>query len=1213
MRGHGSLQQMLGKKVTGAKRREPRAGTPSLDQAEQKRHKTANQGGAAGAAQGHSTGQQKLSSFFTAKPRQQPPPASKKRAVTGSNQVKEPAEDIEAAAAAPASIPEQPHFTVYTRIVGRQHQEAVAEQQPPCKGEELLLLREPNNAVDPCAILVCSRTRAGGMRPHGHLPASVASHLASLLDSAQVEATAELADEAAAAAADASSSGELPPFEGAAAAADSSSSSLARTGSGSIRWRLKLTIRLAGCTTSSAAAAAAGPVAAVTAALEAAAAAGIQSLEPGRNNGAVLSASFEHILQQARQYDLHLLDTQEQAVLASMQALPPPAKCLLMRLLLRKRTWFALDALAYPDVPDTAAAAAQLSGSGLLCYSHEPGADLAGLLPQLPAAVLKQLLALLLPRNHPGMAAARARSGAAAAGGQEGQTAKAAMLASIQLCCQSAAGWARLQGALSSVAGVWLAVLPEVAATFARLQHLYFLTPGQDLGMFLAVDRGVLRYPPYCVSRQRPVFASRAALLGYEEALALAGRVEAALEDGDNAAAWQLLQPALAALRAGSHKAVAWQEEQGATMPNPPPAQSAPQQPAPQQHAPQQHRHLHLRTHLTPQQQQQQQQQQALDELRTPSPRPAYSGIFHPSPSAAASRSRSRSPSPSSNSPGSSSGSDSDDAASGSSARRVARGSSVRWGSSASSSTSSSSARTGTSAHVTTSTTAATAAQAESKHNAQAEQAAVDQEQHENISQQQQQSSAVAARTGTTVAGSAGSVAIIPGLPSSSSAAAAAAAAAGQAAAVLPPLWLARFSAGWVHASLGTVAVSLLEKQKRWGEAVELLRLLLGGNGCVARRGDWWERLAINLEHQGLAEQALEAVESSLADAWVRWGDRLGLQRRLLRLAKPPRRWRRPAWAPQAEWEPPEVAITGRPLNCTVGLKSRFYGLDGSQVTVEALALQHYASAEGGGWQGLHCEGGVWATLFGLLLWDVIFASVPDVLRSPFQVAPLDLGSECFYSARRDALDRQLSRIADGEAGAILSATWAAHSGQMCRGVNWQRFEQALLLDIVECVGGLGLAAVLRLMAEDHSGAAGGLPDLLLWRPADRCAKAVEVKGPRDRLSHQQRFWLAAMADSGMAVEVLKELPAGSREPQVLLHTWLFVAGSGMGGGAESAGAGRNQQEQAVRVRCALCFKPRLHFWQGRGREAGASQQQQQQQGQVGRQAVWELLPSHQR
>lgn len=44
-------------------------------------------------------------------------------------------------------------------------------------------------------------------------------------------------------------------------------------------------------------------------------------------------------------------------------------------------------------------------------------------------------------------------------------------------------------------------------------------------------------------------------------------------------------------------------------------------------------------------------------------------------------------------------------------------------------------------------------------------------------------------------------------------------------------------------------------------------------------------------------------------------------------------------------------------------------------MSVEQLALQHYASQEGGGWQGMHSEGGVWATLFGLLLWDVLFTS----------------------------------------------------------------------------------------------------------------------------------------------------------------------------------------------------------------------------------------------
>jgi hypothetical protein len=98
---------------------------------------------------------------------------------------------------------------------------------------------------------------------------------------------------------------------------------------------------------------------------------------------------------------------------------------------------------------------------------------------------------------------------------------------------------------------------------------------------------------------------------------------------------------------------------------------------------------------------------------------------------------------------------------------------------------------------------------------------------------------------------------------------------------------------------------------------------------------------------------------------------------------------------------------------------------------------------------------------------------LPDVFRCPFQTSPLDLDTDAFYPARRDRLDQQLTRIADGQAGAILSGVWAAHAGIFARGVSWQRFSQAQLLEICECVGGLGLAAVLRLMAEDHAGATG--------------------------------------------------------------------------------------------------------------------------------------------
>ena len=41
----------------------------------------------------------------------------------------------------------------------------------------------------------------------------------------------------------------------------------------------------------------------------------------------------------------------------------------------------------------------------------------------------------------------------------------------------------------------------------------------------------------------------------------------------------------------------------------------------------------------------------------------------------------------------------------------------------------------------------------------------------------------------------------------------------------------------------------------------------------------------------------------------------------------------------------------------------------------------------------------MWATLFGLLLWEALFVDVPDTLRTPFQTSPLDLSTPCFAQA----------------------------------------------------------------------------------------------------------------------------------------------------------------------------------------------------------------------
>ena len=230
----------------------------------------------------------------------------------------------------------------------------------------------------------------------------------------------------------------------------------------------------------------------------------------------------------------------------------------------------------------------------------------------------------------------------------------------------------------------------------------------------------------------------------------------------------------------------------------------------------------------------------------------------------------------------------------------------------------------------------------------------------------------------------------------------------------------------------------------------------------------------------------MQIAEAALADEYVSHGDRLALQRRVLRLGKPPRRWRRPPWAAAAMSEPQEVCLIAKPLTsaigaplsgkrcscrscnfaihacglhpsqlysakqwaalalwlqpganlvamgvhsaqdpalCFAGLKSRFLGKDNRECTVEELALQHYASTEGGGWQGeasaislqaashktslclckishtrmsalppaccagTHSEGGIWSTLFGLLMWDLLFTDVPEVVHDPQSLA----------------------------------------------------------------------------------------------------------------------------------------------------------------------------------------------------------------------------------
>ncbi|KAL2959400.1 hypothetical protein AAZX31_18G265100 [Glycine max] len=335
------------------------------------------------------------------------------------------------------------------------------------------------------------------------------------------------------------------------------------------------------------------------------------------------------------------------------------------------------------------------------------------------------------------------------------------------------------------------------------------------------------------------------------------------------------------------------------------------------------------------------------------------------------------------------------------------------------------------------------------------------------------------------------------------------------------------FTSSWVYSKVVTVGISFLEREHRYIDAINLLQWLLNVFTCDVRRGYWTLRLSVDLEHLGYIDESLQVAENGLLDPWIRAGSRMALQRRVLRLGKPPRRWKVPSFSRSALRKIPEVFVQGRPLNSELGEKNRYYNEEGKQCGVEEIAL-HYYAGDGGGWQGVHAESGIWLTIFGLLMWDVIYADVPNVFYTRFQNAPLDFGTDDFYTARKSSIESHLQQIRDGMAEEFLIKSWETHIGTACRGVNWGCHSLDELRAVVSCVGGTCLASLCKLLAQDYRSWSSGMPDLLLWRFHGEYsgeAKLVEVKGPRDRLSEQQRAWLLLLLDYGFTIEVCKVKP----------------------------------------------------------------------------------------
>jgi hypothetical protein len=240
------------------------------------------------------------------------------------------------------------------------------------------------------------------------------------------------------------------------------------------------------------------------------------------------------------------------------------------------------------------------------------------------------------------------------------------------------------------------------------------------------------------------------------------------------------------------------------------------------------------------------------------------------------------------------------------------------------------------------------------------------------------------------------------------------------------------------------------------------------------------------------------------------------------------------------------------------GVLSAGGGRTEEDLSVEELAMQHFCVTEG--MDGVHSEGGFLRTLYGILLFDVIFDPlVSDAFWSRFQTAPLDLRSSHFYIRRKARVDARIASFeAEGNKGHaamedIVRHIWRFHFGVSASCIQWDLLDLDAFVAVMRGIPVRAIKFLLTLFASDLRNWSSGLPDLLLWKrhtPATSATPAsdlteglfqdskqqdnthlhthvkfVEVKGPNDRLSSTQKTWLALLSCLGVDVAVLHVKP----------------------------------------------------------------------------------------
>ncbi|MCP4433787.1 MAG: VRR-NUC domain-containing protein, partial [Gammaproteobacteria bacterium] len=185
------------------------------------------------------------------------------------------------------------------------------------------------------------------------------------------------------------------------------------------------------------------------------------------------------------------------------------------------------------------------------------------------------------------------------------------------------------------------------------------------------------------------------------------------------------------------------------------------------------------------------------------------------------------------------------------------------------------------------------------------------------------------------------------------------------------------------------------------------------------------------------------------------------------------------------------------------------------QSAVELAVVEYYLQQQPEQ-QCFYLENSLFNSVFGLLIWDAIFAPLAGAFYNPFQYRPGDFYAHDFVKKRQQYFDSiWLSIKTNDDIWQRAQDCWRLKQGIANPLVDWTHINLDIIELALQRIPHDHWLKIFERLLTDLRNNRSGFPDLIVF-PPENGYLLVEVKGPGDSLQKNQQRWMQYFAENNI-------------------------------------------------------------------------------------------------